>query len=202
MPQLVSSRSCRLDQGAAERRGCRHDAAASPRCPSRTRAITAADVACAAQLACLLEVSAPEARERVAGPPFRRCALRGLPRQRGRDSASRLPAPARAASAQRCGWPSRPRRDGRARTRTSASSCCWRPSRARRSLEKVGLPAAPWAKGTAPTPPSSPRVAPSVRVLDATTVDDAREAYAAIRLAAPGGLGTAPMRRTSRTSRR
>jgi triphosphoribosyl-dephospho-CoA synthase len=30
------------------------------------------------------------------------------------------------------------------------------------------------------------------RVLEATTLDDAREAYAAIRLAAPGGLGRAP----------
>ena len=29
-------------------------------------------------------------------------------------------------------------------------------------------------------------------VLDATTVDDAREVYAAIRLADPGGLGTRP----------
>ena len=45
--------------------------------------------------------------------------------------ASRWPAPARVRSARRCASPSRRRRAGPARTRISASSSCWRRSRAR-----------------------------------------------------------------------
>ena len=49
---------------------------------------------------------------------------------------------------------------------------------------------APLARAAAGSDPSDLRAAVR-RVLEATTVDDARDVYAAIRLAAPGGLGRA-----------
>ena len=103
---------------------------------------------------------------------FPRHPLRGLPGQRGRDrSRARRRRPAYR-SAPRSAPPSRPPGAGPGRTPTSASCCCsprWR-----------GRPRGPVAA-----------LRDGVRaVLRETTVADAAEVYAAIRLVRPGGLGT------------
>ena len=86
------------------------------------------DVAAAAQLACLLEVSAPKPGNVSPGRHFADIALRGLPGQRRGDR--RAAGGGRHAPAG-CDDPPAPSKrppDGRARTPTSASCCCSRRS--------------------------------------------------------------------------
>jgi triphosphoribosyl-dephospho-CoA synthase len=156
----------------------REDDTAPPRGP-----LTAADVAAAAQLACLLEVSAPKPGNVSPGHDF--------PDARYEDFL---------ASAVAIGGPLAGARDrplGATIRLAIEASARW--TRSNTNLGIVLL-LAPLARATLRCRDSFSQVPAetgarhreSVRaVLDETTVDDAREVYAAIRLAAPGGLGTA-----------
>ena len=130
-----------------------------------------------------------QAGQRLAGPSLSRHAVRGLPGERRGDRAGARrggqPAAREPPSRRRSTRP----HGGPVRTPTSASSSSSRRWRAPH-LARAAI--------------SASRLA---RVLDETTVDDAAEVYAAIRLARPGGLGrrrprTWPARRASRCARR
>ena len=134
------------------------------------------DIATAAQLACLLEVSAPKPGNVSPGRHFADIRYEDF-----LASAVAIGAPLGGAASRGSARPSdcrsKRRRAGRAPTRISASSCCSRRSPKRRCHRRE---------------PKTPlRAVRCATILDATTVDDAREVYAAIRLASPGGLGQA-----------
>jgi triphosphoribosyl-dephospho-CoA synthase len=149
------------------------------------RALTGADVAACAQLACLLEASAPK--------PGNVCPGRHFKNLRYEDflaSAVAIAGPIGEAGSRPLG-----------RTIRLAIEATARWTRTNSNLGIVLL-LAPLAKGG--SDPSTTRLRGQTpergvstlrdelrKLLDATTVDDARDVYAAIRLAAPGGLGRA-----------
>ena len=144
--------------------------------------VGAADVAAAAQLACLLEASAPKPGNVSPARPFD-----DLRYEDFLASAAAIGGPLAAAG-------TRPL--GEAVRLAIAATARW--SRSNANLGIVLL-LAPIARAAFLHPRSAmPSGGRSVndelrdavrRVLDATTIDDAREVYAAIRLAVPGGLG-------------
>ncbi len=134
----------------------------------------AAQVAAAAQLACLLEVSAPKPGNVSPFAGFRDASYEDF-----LASAAAI-GPALTAAAERSlGATIRAAVEATAR---------WAPSNTNLGLV---LLLAPLARA-ALTPGGASLRARLAATLAATTVADARDAYAAIRLAAPGGLGRAP----------
>jgi triphosphoribosyl-dephospho-CoA synthase len=133
--------------------------------------LSAADVGSAAQLACLLEVSAPKPGNVSPGRHFGDARYEEF-----LASAAAIGAPLAGAGA----------RDIGATVRLAIEST----ARWTRSNTNLGivLLLAPMARA-ALQEPSIARREGVRRVLGATTVDDARDVYAAIRRAAPGGLG-------------
>jgi triphosphoribosyl-dephospho-CoA synthase len=150
------------------------------------RALTAANIAAAAQLACLLEVSAPKPGNVSPGRHFRDMRFEDF-----LASAVAIGEPLAGAADRPLGATIRLAIEATAR---------W--TRCNTNLGIVLL-LAPLAKGVGGhlmrTPAAdSQRVSslndprpPLRRVLEATDVQDARDVYAAIRLASPGGLGRA-----------
>ena len=136
------------------------------------RGITSpADVAAAVQLACLLEASAPKPGNVSPGRPFH-----DLRYEDFLAGAAAIGAPIAGAATRPLGATIRLALDAAAR---------WTRSNVNLGLVLVLAPLARAAMQR-----SDQALRDSVRdVLGATTVDDAREVYAAIRRAAPGGLG-------------
>ena len=167
--------------GHRRRRGGR---ASSTTCVRRGRGEHPAEVAAAAQLACLLEVSAPKPGNVSPGRHFHDTRYEDF-----------------LASAVAIG-PALARRRATGRSAPPSARPSRRPRRWTRSNTNLGivLLLAPLARGGAPA--AAARCGTRVReVLAETTVADAAEVYAAIRLARPGGLG-APRPRTSPPRRR
>jgi triphosphoribosyl-dephospho-CoA synthase len=139
-----------------------------------TRVPRGADVAVAAQLACLLEASAAKPGNVSPDAAFRDATYEDF-----LASAAAI-GPALAAAGERpLGTTIRAALEATAR---------WAPSNTNLGLV---LLLAPLARA-ALQPGDQPLAARLAATLAATTVADAREAYDAIRLAAPGGLGHAP----------
>lgn len=136
---------------------------------------TAVDIATAAQLACLLEASAPKPGNVSPGRPFA-----DLRYEDFLAGAAAIGAPLAAAGSQPLGWTIRAAIDATAR---------WTRSNTNLGIVLLLTPLARAAVRLKPdTTPSTLRDA--VRhLLATTTIEDARDVYAAIRLAAPGGLG-------------
>ena len=150
-------------------------------------ALTAADVAAAAQLACLLEASAPK--------PGNVCPGRHFADLRYEDflaSAVAIGGPMADAGTRPLGQTIR---------RAVEATARWTQSNANLGIVLLLAPLAKAALGSDPgtgrhrgqTPEQGDSTLRDElrRVLDETTVEDAREVYAAIRLASPGGLGRA-----------
>jgi triphosphoribosyl-dephospho-CoA synthase len=138
---------------------------------------TALDVAAAAQLACLLEASAPKPGNVSPGRPFDDMRYEDF-----LASAAAIGGPLAGAGKRPLGATIR---------LAVVATAGWTPSNTNLGIVLLLAPlvrAAVLEPGT--TSPASLRESVR-RVLDATTVDDAREVYAAIRRAAPGGLGRA-----------
>lgn len=134
----------------------------------------AADVAAAAQLACLLEVSAPKPGNVSPGRHFADARYEDF-----LASAVAIGAPLAGAARRPVGATVRLAIEATAR---------WTRSNTNLGIVLLFAPLARAALESGPGSDLQPAVR---RVLDGTTVDDAREVYAAIRLAAPGGLGRA-----------
>jgi triphosphoribosyl-dephospho-CoA synthase len=129
--------------------------------------MTAVDVAAAAQLACLLEVSAPKPGNVSPGRHFGDMRYEDF-----LASAAAIGAPIGGAGTRPLGETVRLAIEATARWTSSNTNL------------GIVLLFAPLARAMG--------MRDAVRrILDATTVDDAREVYAAIRLASPGGLGRA-----------
>jgi triphosphoribosyl-dephospho-CoA synthase len=138
---------------------------------------TAADIAAAAQLACLLEVSAPKPGNVSPGRHFTDTRYEDF-----LASAAAIGAPLAGAGTRPLG-----------ETIRLAVEATGRWTRSNTNLGLVLL-LAPLARAAAELGPDHDRgeLRNSVgRVLEATTVADARDVYAAIRLVSPGGLGRA-----------
>lgn len=137
------------------------------------------DIAAAAQLACLLEASAPKPGNVSPGRHFADARFEDF-----LASAAAIGEPLRGAASRPLGATVRLAIEATAR---------W--TRSNTNLGIVLL-LAPLARAAMVEKGSRNGVGCHLRelrrVLDDTTVDDARDVYAAIRLAAPGGLGTAP----------
>src|SRR5207248_8989068 len=145
-----------------------------PRRPGQQ--VAAADVPVAAQLACLLEASAPKPGNVSPGRHFGDVRYEDF-----LASAAAIAAPLAAAGARPLGETVRHAIESTAR---------W--TRSNTNLGIVLL-LAPIARAALVGFEHRRTVRDAVRrVLDETTVQDAREVYAAIRLAAPGGLGAVP----------
>jgi len=150
-----------------------------------TAPLPASDIAAAAQLACLLEVTAPKPGNVAPGRPFSDTSLEDF-----LASAAAIGTPLGGAGTRPLG-----------ETIHLAASVTRRWTSANTNLGIVLL-LAPLARaaachemtrGAVPGAEYRAELRTTLgRVLAATTVADAREAYAAIRLAAPGGLGTVP----------
>ena len=156
------------------------------------RLATAADVAAAAQLACLLEASAPKPGNVSPGRHFADTRYEDF-----LASAAAVGQPLAGAGTRSVG----------ATVRLAVESTRrWTSSNTNLGIVLLLTPLARAALGLAAAPASSPESqaaspedecsasglrAALRQVLDATTVDDARDVYAAIRLASPGGLGQA-----------
>src|SRR6266496_693588 len=169
MARLAGSdvqRRRRSDRRASART---RDAAVTPP-PARQ----AADVAAAAQLACLLEASAPKPGN---VSPF--ASFRDTTYEDFLASAAAIGPALSLAGERSLGATIRAAVEATAR---------WAPSNTNLGLV---LLLAPLARA-ALTPGGASLRARLAATLAATTVADARDAYAAIRLAAPGGLGRAP----------
>ena len=134
---------------------------------------TPADIAALAQLACALEVSAPKPGNVSPGRPFADVAFEDF-----LTSAIAIGQPFARVTDQPLGRTIRDAID---------VTACW--TNTNTNLGMVLL-LAPLAKAAANAPGEDVRDALRL-VLDRTTVDDAREVYAAIRRASPGGLGRA-----------
>ena len=134
--------------------------------------IAASDVAIAAQLACLLEASAPKPGNVSPGRHFS-----DLRYEDFLASAAAIGAPIAEAGARPLGATVRLAVEATAR---------WTASNANLGIV---LLLAPLARAALTGAGDSDLRAGVRCVLDATTIDDARDVYAAIRLAAPGGLG-------------
>ena len=149
---------------------------------SAVLARVSADVAAAAQLACLLEVSAPKPGNVSPGRHFADARYEDF-----------------LASAVAIGEPLA----GADRRPLGATVCLaieatgrWTRSNTNLGIVLLLAPLARAALQLGSDPGAGPESDPNLqsaarRVLDQTTVDDARAVYAAIRLAAPGGLGRA-----------
>ncbi len=138
-----------------------------------SKRVSAADVAAAAQLACLLEASAPKPGNVSPGRPFE-----DLRYEDFLASAAAIGAPLAGAGERPLGLTIRTAIDATRRWTRSNSNL------------GVVLLLAPLARA-ALADPNEPDLRAAVGcVLNATTVDDARDVYAAIRRAEPGGLGT------------
>ena len=119
-----------------------------------------------------------EARQRLAGPFVRRHPLRGLSRERRRDW---RPAVGRGHTPARRDRPHGGRGDRR-----------WAPSNTNLGIVLLLAPLVRARRVLDAESDNATSLRDALRrVLDTTTVDDAREVYAAIRRAAPGGLGRA-----------
>lgn len=134
----------------------------------------AAEVAAAAQLACLLEVSAPKPGNVSPFAGFRDASYEDF-----LASAAAIGPPLTAAGEQPLGATIRAAVEATAR---------WAPSNTNLGLVLLLAPLARAAR----TPGGASLHARLAATLAATTVADARDTYAAIRLAAPRGLGRAP----------
>jgi triphosphoribosyl-dephospho-CoA synthase len=140
--------------------------------------IRAADIAAAAQLACLLEVSAPKPGNVSPGRHFADASYEDF-----LASAVVIGAPLAGAGARPLGATIRLAIEATAR---------WTHSNTNLGIVLLLAPLARAALlGSDPASARHRGQTPDAvrRVLDATTVDDARQVYHAIRLAAPGGLG-------------
>jgi triphosphoribosyl-dephospho-CoA synthase len=167
--------------------------------PATSRGVlTAADVAVAAQLACLLEASAPKPGNVSPGRHFA-----DLRYEDFLASAAAIGGPLAGAGTRPVG----------ATVRLAVeATACWTRSNTNLGIVLLLAPLAraALAESAVDDPPPGPRsgeprrsaergVGPKWaglrgalrRVLEATSVDDARDVYAAIRRAAPGGLGQA-----------
>ena len=139
------------------------------------RECTPASVAAAAQLACLLEVSAPKPGNVHPGAHFHDTRYEDF-----LASAVAIAPAIAAAGAMPLG----------ATIRAAVqATLAW--TRANTNLGIVLL-LAPVARAVLTTPPSAPLRTAVRRVLAETTLADAVQVYAAIRLAHPGGLGAVP----------
>jgi triphosphoribosyl-dephospho-CoA synthase len=137
--------------------------------------VSGSDVAVAAQLACLIEASAPKPGNVYPGRHFD-----DLQYEDFLAGAVAVGAPFAAAGSRPLGPTVRLAVEAAAR---------W--TRSNTNLGIVLL-LAPLARAALTDVGGQDLRSAVQRVLDATTVDDAREVYAAIRRAAPGGLGTVP----------
>lgn len=138
---------------------------------------SAADVAAAAQLACLLEASAPKPGNVSPGRPFSDVSYEDF-----LASAVAIGDPLAGAGTRRLGTTIRLAVESTAR---------WTRSNTNLGIVLLIAPLARAALVRAESGPGE-TLRPAVRdVLADTSVDDARDVYAAIRLAAPGGLGRA-----------
>lgn len=137
--------------------------------------MTPRDVAAAVQLACLLEVSAPKPGNVSPGVHFR-----DLRYEDFLASAAAIGMPFSRAAERTVG--------GIVRESIEATAS-W--VRTNTNLGIVLL-LAPLARAACLRQHGIPLRTAVQRVLDETTVDDARDVYAAIRRASPGGLGTSP----------
>ena len=144
----------------------------------------ATDVATAAQLACLLEVSAVKPGNVSPGRPFA-----DLRYEDFLAGAAAIGAPMAAAGSQPLGLTIRRAIDATARWTRSNTNLgivlLLAPLARAAVFLKADTTSESVASGFSRTLREETR-----RVLDASTVDDARNVYAAIRIAAPGGLGT------------
>lgn len=146
--------------------------------------LAAADVAAAAQLACLLEASAPKPGNVSPGRHFADTRYEDF-----LASAAAIGGPLAGAGARPVGATVRlaveaTRRWTRSNTNLGIVLLLT-------PLARAALASGPESRAPNPERVLTPmRLRAAVRhVLDATTVEDARDVYAAIRLAAPGGLG-------------
>ena len=148
--------------------------------PVSADASTAASVAAAAQLACLLEASAPKPGNVSPGRPFADVRYEDF-----LASGVAIGAPFMGVASRSLGATVRLAVEATAR---------WTRSNTNLGIVLLLAPlarAAVLAESLSAEADASPLRDALRRVLAATTVDDAREVYAAIRLAAPGGLGRA-----------
>ena len=154
----------------------------------------AADVAVAAQLACLLEVSAPKPGNVSPGRHFSDVRYEDF-----LASAAAIGGPLSGAATRPLGATIRLAVEATARwsrTNTNLGVILLLAPLAKAALEKIGVGSrfrGDQAKTTPDTDFSPAKTAPDtlLHLLQSTTVEDARDVYAAIRLAAPGGLGEA-----------
>ena len=147
---------------------------------------TAAEIAATAQLACLLEASAPKPGNVSPQRPFADARYEHF-----LASAAAIGEPLAGASTRPLG----------ATVRLAVEATAgWTPSNTNLGLVLLLVPlvyaaclesTADGPVGGVPTRQPAGLRGALRRVLEATTVDDARDVYAAIRLAAPGGLGRA-----------
>jgi triphosphoribosyl-dephospho-CoA synthase len=150
--------------------------------PTDRGALTASDVAAAAQLACLLEASAPKP-----GNVSRQHEFRDLGYEDFLASAAAIGIPFAGAGVRPIGETVKLAVEATAR---------WASSNTNLGIILLLAPIARAALIEGSTGPGD-RLGGELRgnvgrVLEATTVDDARAVYSAIRLAAPGGLGRVP----------
>ncbi len=147
-----------------------------PSAPPVPRAARAGEVAALAQLACLLEASAPKPGNVSPGHAFRDTQYEDF-----LASAAAIGPPFTAAGEVPLGATIRAAVEATAR---------WVPSNTNLGLV---LLLAPLARATLrPSPEGGSLRARLAAPLAETTVEDARDVYAAIRLASPGGLGRVP----------
>jgi triphosphoribosyl-dephospho-CoA synthase len=148
------------------------------------RMLAAADVTAAAQLACLLEASAPKPGNVSPGRHFADVRYEDF-----LASAAAIGGPLAGAGTRPVG----------ATVRLAVeATACWTRSNTNLGivlllapLARAALLESPFDGPTGNAPPWTGLRGALRRVLEATSVDDAREVYAAIRRAAPGGLGRA-----------
>jgi triphosphoribosyl-dephospho-CoA synthase len=139
---------------------------------------SAADVAAAAQLACLLEASAPKPGNVSPGRPFADARYEDF-----LSSAVAIGEPLAGAGTRRLGTTILHAIEATAR---------WTQSNTNLGIVLLVAPLARAALCTAEVDGGGTLRAALRSVLAETNIDDARDVYAAIRLAAPGGLGRAP----------
>lgn len=142
------------------------------------RVLAGADVAVAAQLACLIEASAPKPGNVSPGRHFADARYEDF-----LASAAAIGEPMAAAGARPVGATVR---------RAIEASSRWTRSNTNLGIVLLFTPLARAALRAVALPDQPLTLREAVgQVLAETTVDDAREVYAAIRLASPGGLGRA-----------
>src|SRR5947199_8966011 len=153
--------------------------------PARSGLAPAADVAAAAQLACLLEATAPKPGNVSPAASFHDATYEDY-----LASAVAI-GPALAAAGERP--------LGATIYAAVEATSRWVPSNTNLGLVLLLAPLARHARQPGGRGGGTPLRARLAATLTETTVADARDAYAAIRLAAPGGLGRAPEQDVSGT---